>query len=99
VNVQLTTLPPSCAKLSRNSGSLKVLHFYGPVQDSDWIDFFRKCETYLLQSFIFELRRIFEVPGCLYFVNSNVPHDEALRYKLEGRGFDSRWFHGNFSLT
>ena len=24
---------------------------------------------------------------------------EALRYKLEGRGFDSRWFHWNFSLT
>ena len=24
---------------------------------------------------------------------------EALRYKSEGRGFDSRWFHWNFSLT
>ena len=24
---------------------------------------------------------------------------EALRYKLEGRGFDSRWCHWNFSLT
>jgi hypothetical protein len=24
---------------------------------------------------------------------------EALRYKPEGRGFDSRWFHCNFSLT
>jgi hypothetical protein len=24
---------------------------------------------------------------------------EALRYKPEGRGFDSRWFHWNFSLT
>ena len=24
---------------------------------------------------------------------------EALRYKLEGRGFDSRWCHCNFSLT
>jgi len=23
---------------------------------------------------------------------------EALRYKLEGRGFDSRWSHWNFSL-
>jgi hypothetical protein len=23
----------------------------------------------------------------------------ALRYKPEGRGFDSRWFHWNFSLT
>jgi len=24
---------------------------------------------------------------------------EALRYKPEGRGFDSRWSHWNFSLT
>ena len=24
---------------------------------------------------------------------------EALRYKPEGRGFDSQWFHWNFSLT
>jgi len=24
---------------------------------------------------------------------------EALRYKLEGRGFDSRWCHWNFSLS
>jgi len=24
---------------------------------------------------------------------------EALRYKAEGRGFDSRWCHGNFSST
>jgi hypothetical protein len=24
---------------------------------------------------------------------------EALRYKSEGCGFDSRWCHGNFSLT
>jgi len=24
---------------------------------------------------------------------------EALHYKSEGRGFDSRWYHWNFSLT
>ena len=24
---------------------------------------------------------------------------EALRYRLEGLGFDSRWFHWNYSLT
>jgi len=24
---------------------------------------------------------------------------EALRYKTEGRGFDSQWCHWNFSLT
>jgi hypothetical protein len=27
------------------------------------------------------------------------PLIEALRYKLEGRGFNSRWCHWNFSLT
>jgi hypothetical protein len=25
--------------------------------------------------------------------------DEALRYKAEGRGLDSRWSHWNFSVT
>jgi hypothetical protein len=24
---------------------------------------------------------------------------EVLHYKSEGRGFDSRWYHWNFSLT
>jgi len=24
---------------------------------------------------------------------------DALHYKSEGRGFDSRWYHWNFSLT
>ena len=24
---------------------------------------------------------------------------EALRYKPEGRGFDTRWYHWNLSLT
>jgi hypothetical protein len=28
-----------------------------------------------------------------------VPVVEALRYKPEGSGFDSRWCHWNFSLT
>jgi hypothetical protein len=28
-----------------------------------------------------------------------VPLVEALRYKPEGRGFDSGWCHWNFSLT
>jgi hypothetical protein len=26
-------------------------------------------------------------------------HSRSLRYKPEGRGFDSRWCHWNFSLT
>jgi len=34
--------------------------------------------------------------GCTLLVAQLV---EALRYKLEGRGFDSRWCHWNFSLT
>ena len=41
----------------------------------------------------------------LAFVNSSIRGHavaqlvEALRYKPEGRGFDSRWCHWNFSLT
>jgi len=37
---------------------------------------------------------IFESQGhaVAYFV-------EVLRYKAEGCGFDSRWYHWNFSLT
>jgi hypothetical protein len=29
----------------------------------------------------------------------NTHAEEALRYKPEGRGIDSRWCHWNFSLT
>jgi hypothetical protein len=32
-------------------------------------------------------------------VGSVVVISGALRYKPEGRGCDSRWFHWNFSLT
>jgi len=40
----------------------------------------------------------------VYSVNVNWGHAvahlvEALRYKSEGRGFDFRWCHWNFSLT
>jgi hypothetical protein len=33
------------------------------------------------------------------FVARGVTVVEALRYKPEGRGIDSRWRHWNFSLT
>jgi hypothetical protein len=33
------------------------------------------------------------------YFNSVAQLVEALRYKPEGRGFDSRWCHWNFSLT
>jgi hypothetical protein len=38
---------------------------------------------------------------CTQFVEGHVVAQlvEALRYKPEGRGFDSRWFQWNFSLT
>jgi hypothetical protein len=36
-------------------------------------------------------------PYCTY--NSGGAVVEALRYKPEGRGIDSRWCHWNFSLT
>ena len=61
-------------QLSRNSVILKVLQPDGPIQDSDGIYFFRKCKSYLLQPFIFELRHIFKESGCLYFLNSQVLH-------------------------
>jgi len=34
-----------------------------------------------------------------YIIIAFTSHLEALRYKSEGLGFDSRWFHWNFSLT
>jgi hypothetical protein len=34
-----------------------------------------------------------------YVIILNIPFPGALRYKSEGRGFDSRWCHWNFSLT
>jgi hypothetical protein len=33
------------------------------------------------------------------YLLSSVVQLGALRYKPEGRGFDSRWCHWNFSLT
>ena len=35
---------------------------------------------------------------CVY-IHTHTQLVEALRYKPEGRGFDSRWCHWNFSLT
>ena len=36
---------------------------------------------------------------CMFQVHPVAQFIEALRYKPEGRGFDSRWCHWNFSLT
>jgi hypothetical protein len=48
-------------------------------------------------------------PKTFSLLNYSLPHEdmgyamaqlvEALRYKSEGRGFDSRWSHWNFSVT
>jgi hypothetical protein len=35
----------------------------------------------------------------MYLEHAVVQLNEALRYKPEGSGFDSRWCHWNFSLT
>jgi len=43
-------------------------------------------------------RRIYD-QYILQFWNAVAQLVEALRYKPEGRGFDSRWCHWNFSLT
>ena len=51
-----------------------------------------------------EKKRIIKTRN-IYSYNANteehavVQFAEALRYKSEGRGFDSRWYHWNFSLT
>jgi len=39
------------------------------------------------------------VPLSFYLGHAVAQLVEALRYKPEGRGFDSRWCHWNFSLT
>ena len=36
---------------------------------------------------------------CIYIYIYMAQLVEALRYKPEGRGFDFRWCHRNFSLT
>ena len=64
-----------------------------------WILFTPTYIVSLRSSFIF----------ATYIILSYVPHRlagyavaqlvEALRYKSEGRGFDSRWGHWNFSVT
>ena len=36
----------------------------------------------------------------LYYAWNDLPQlVEAMRYKVEGRGFDARWCHCNLSLT
>jgi hypothetical protein len=35
----------------------------------------------------------------LFVIHAVAQFVEALRYKPESRGFDSRWCHWNFSLT
>jgi hypothetical protein len=39
------------------------------------------------------------VRGIVLSIASDWGHVKALRYKAEGRGFDPRWCHSNFSLT
>jgi hypothetical protein len=36
---------------------------------------------------------------CYYWAHAVAQLAEALRYKPEGRGFDSRWGHWDFSLN
>jgi len=65
---------------------------------------FIRQQTY---GFLFMLIYYWPYSNCFsieYRVRSNVGHEvvqlvEALRYKSEGRGFDSRWCHWNFSLS
>ena len=41
----------------------------------------------------------FKIDSLLWWGTAVAQLVEALRYKSEGRGFDSRWCHWNFSLT
>jgi len=45
------------------------------------------------------LRTVNEFPSVLSIFNAVSNLVEALRYKLEGRGCDSRWCHWSLSLT
>jgi hypothetical protein len=51
-----------------------------------------KIVTASYESNLFDLR-------VLYLGHAVMQLVEALRYKPECRGFDSRWYHWNFSLT
>jgi hypothetical protein len=51
--------------------------------------------TYSLGIYFFH--RLPEVDECMGQAVAQLV--DALRYKSEGRGFDSRWFHWNFSFT
>ena len=42
---------------------------------------------------------VYYSPTCFGHGHAVAQLVEALRYKSEGRGFDSRWCHWNFSLT
>jgi len=49
---------------------------------------------------------VFLRPRCYYFISVHMKQGhavaqlvEALRYNSEGREFDSRWCHWNFSMT
>ena len=53
----------------------------------------QRCDTFVI---LLLLLHILPPYTELYAVAQLV---EALRYKSEGRGFDSRWCHWNFSLT
>jgi len=49
---------------------------------------------------VLEKRKIYFAPQRDFWGTLLVAHlVEALRYKPEGRGFDSRWCHWNFSCT
>jgi len=39
------------------------------------------------------------MPAFHFLLSYSYEWGHALRYKPEGRGFDSQWYHWNFSLT
>jgi hypothetical protein len=85
----------SVVKYSCSTSRCAGLHFYS-------------CKRIAKILFLFNVHRLLNFTvTCLKFVlklttylgYAVVQLVEALRYKSEGRGFDSRWCHWNFSLT
>jgi hypothetical protein len=65
-------------------------------------EFFRcVCKPVICAVFLYPLEKLFwvEFATSRTWGHAVAQLVESLRYKSEGRGFDSRWYHWNFSLT
>jgi len=66
------------------------------------VKWFHRMLTQVPESYVSQSQRMCEAisGACLHLLGHVVVRlVEALRYKPEGRSFDSQWYHWNFSLT